>query len=211
NPRAITMSTIATGRSPTGSAVPGRRGDLLLALTLAVLAIALAGWQVEQWQWSDPGPTRLLMAAAVVLAYAGFIALLGKTRRRAAVAGKNGIAAGAAPDRDSFERDNAAGDWLVVHASQFGQAEELAQRTAESLQHAGRQVGLIALEQLDDVLLLNARRILFVASTTGEGDAPDPAVAFVDRYMARTDISLEHLGYAVLALGDSDYRQFCAF
>lgn len=201
------MNTIAAGHSPSVSArLPGRRGDLLLLLMLVSLAIALAGWQVESWQWIDPGGARLLIATAVALAYVGFVALLGDTRRRAADAAGKEIS-----DGTTLHTDSAGWDWLVVHASQFGQAQELAQRTAESLQQADRQIALIALEQIDDIHLMNARRILFVASTTGEGDAPDPAAAFVDRYMARTDLSLKHLSFAVLALGDSDYSQFCAF
>ncbi|MGY0556326.1 sulfite reductase subunit alpha [Lysobacter sp. A421] len=197
------MSTIVTMHPTNATAVPGRRGNLLLALMLVLLAIALAGWQVEPWQWIDPGRPRLLMAAAVVLAYLGFIALLGETRRRATA---TDIAT-----QPMLDPDSASQGWLVAYASQFGQAEDLARRTAESLQQAGQQAAVVALETLDYAQLQNTRRALFVASTTGEGDAPDPAAAFVERTMGRTDLRLEHLSYGVLALGDSDYGEFCAF
>jgi hypothetical protein len=53
-------------------------------------------------------------------------------------------------------------------------------------------------------------RALFVVSTTGEGDAPDTARAFIRDVMSG-EPALHGLGYGVLALGDSGYARFCAF
>ncbi|WP_148716813.1 sulfite reductase subunit alpha [Chitinolyticbacter meiyuanensis] len=102
------------------------------------------------------------------------------------------------------------GDWTVVHASQTGYAELLAQQTQAALQHAGLQCGLLPLATLDAGRLLALRRVLFVVSTTGEGDAPDTAAAFVTRIM-QLQPRLDELHYGVLALGDRSYRQYCAF
>jgi sulfite reductase (NADPH) flavoprotein alpha-component len=55
-----------------------------------------------------------------------------------------------------------------------------------------------------------AERMLFIASTTGEGDAPDNAGAFVARVMQGTR-RLQRLQYGLLALGDSRYAGFCRF
>lgn len=51
--------------------------------------------------------------------------------------------------------------------------------------------------------------MLFVASTTGEGDPPDHALAFLRRTMAQCP-ALGGLDFALLALGDREYRDFCA-
>ncbi|HUH89248.1 MAG TPA: sulfite reductase subunit alpha [Lysobacter sp.] len=181
----------------------GTIGKIAVLLALSLLVIVLARWQVETWQWPTPDRQRLLAAAAILAAYTGFVIVLGHSRRRAAeaTAAANATHAGA----------DGGPDWLVVHASQFGQAEVLAQRTAQSLHHAGQRARLVGIAQLDADALQSARRVLFVASTTGEGDAPDPAARFVSRCMGQDELRLEHLEYAVLALGDRDYQLFCAF
>lgn len=99
---------------------------------------------------------------------------------------------------------------LVAYASQTGFAEQIAIRTAEALRAAGLTAGLLPLGAVDAARLASASRLLVVASTTGEGDAPDPAAGFVGRVMA-TGQPLAHLRYAVLALGDRSYRNYCAF
>ncbi|MFY8210845.1 MAG: flavodoxin domain-containing protein, partial [Caulobacter sp.] len=61
---------------------------------------------------------------------------------------------------------------LVAYASQTGFAEELATATAKALSDAGAPV---TLKDLSAVTVQDLTgRALFVVSTTGEGDAPDP-------------------------------------
>ncbi len=101
---------------------------------------------------------------------------------------------------------------LVLHASQTGQAQALAEETARRLQAAGKAVRLLPLGALDASSLHGARQALFIASTSGEGDAPDSARRFVHRCMQAEDgPGLHGLQAAVLALGDRRYREFCAF
>ncbi|GAB2854925.1 sulfite reductase subunit alpha [Pseudoduganella ginsengisoli] len=100
--------------------------------------------------------------------------------------------------------------WIVAHASQTGNAEQLAAQTADTLRLAGIPVRLCTLSALSQDELQQAERILFVVSTYGEGDAPDAAAAFVGRFMTGA-LPLPRLHYGVLALGDSSYSHYCGF
>jgi sulfite reductase (NADPH) flavoprotein alpha-component len=99
---------------------------------------------------------------------------------------------------------------LVVHASQTGFASELAERTARLLRAGSIDVDLRDISTATPALLAQATRALFVVSTTGEGDAPDMATGFRRASMA-SPLVLHGLAYGVLALGDRDYEDFCAF
>ncbi|SFG28275.1 sulfite reductase (NADPH) flavoprotein alpha-component [Duganella sp. CF458] len=144
-------------------------------------------------------PTRLGLTAAMIAGY-GVVCLLPWLRARRARAAAQAARA-------------AAGDspWLVAYASQTGNAELLARQTSETLRVAGIANHLCEFDQLDAATLQAAERVLFLASTYGEGDPPDAAARFAQRLMARSDLALDRLHYAVLALGDSAYASFCGF
>lgn len=202
------MNTVPAPGAPAGlvrrrlSLSTEAAGNGLAVAFLLMLAVVLARWQVESWDGPILRESTLLGAAIVIVAYAGFVRLLTGPRRRSATA----TAAAA-----RLAGEPGAADWLVVHASQFGQAESLAQRTARSLEQAGQPVRLVDIANLHPSQLHAAQQTLFIVSTTGEGDAPDPAATFVRDCMAPAGTRLEHLRYGILALGDSDYQQFCAF
>ncbi|MBW8756873.1 MAG: flavodoxin domain-containing protein [Burkholderiales bacterium] len=152
----------------------------------------------------DIDGARLLGAAATVASYAALcLAVLSKERRKAAAQAARGQAPTAGVDAKPL---------LIVHASQTGAAEQLAWQTARALRGPALPPRVAALGTLAPGDLATASRVLFIASTCGEGDAPDAALPFVRRMMdAASAQPLSGLRYGLLALGDREFANFCAF
>ncbi len=99
----------------------------------------------------------------------------------------------------------------VLWASQTGNGEALAERCAERLRSAGHAVQLDCMDALSPRQLQGAASVVLIASTFGDGDAPDSAGAFWQALQGEEGAHCANLPYAVLALGDSSYDQFCGF
>jgi sulfite reductase (NADPH) flavoprotein alpha-component len=146
---------------------------------------------------------RGLWAALVLVMYLGFCVALYRQRRAARLRAVRAVA-------DLMPAADGATPVLVAYASQTGYAEQLAWQTARVLHTAGVPALLRALGDITTEDLQRSERALFIASTYGEGDAPDAAAGFARRTMA-SELPLSTLNYGVLALGDREYANFCGF
>ncbi|MFJ3056334.1 PepSY domain-containing protein [Herbaspirillum sp. NPDC087042] len=152
-------------------------------------------------------PGRIIMAIASLMmplfGITGWMLYLDRRRKKAALRAER-AALGTSGAADE-------GQLLVTYASQTGQAERIALHTAARLRRNGIGVTLQALAQATPETLRHYPRILFIASTFGEGEAPDSARGFERRLRQAAGQSLAHVQYAVLALGDRHYASFCGF
>lgn len=98
----------------------------------------------------------------------------------------------------------------VLYGSQTGNARRAAEALHAKLEAAGLPARLLRADAYP-LRELKDERLLYVAiSTQGDGDPPDDAQAFVEFLSGKRAPQLPQLKFAVLALGDSSYPQFCA-
>ena len=99
----------------------------------------------------------------------------------------------------------------VLYASQSGTAESLARKLARELKALGHTAAVSTLVGYTPSALAAERYALILASTYGDGDAPDGVAPFYEQLCLEHFPRMDKLHYAVFALGDRHYEHFCKF
>ena len=121
----------------------------------------------------------------------------------AGVESVTGAAQAAAPPR-------AAEPLTIVYASESGNSEKLAGDMAKQARKLGFKPVVLDMAELEVASLKDARRLVVIASTWGEGEPPSRAARAYRELMGEHSPRFDGVDYGVLALGDTAYAEFCA-
>jgi sulfite reductase (NADPH) flavoprotein alpha-component len=99
----------------------------------------------------------------------------------------------------------------VLYASQSGTAEGLARKLARELKTLGHAPAVSTLVGYTPAALAAEPYALILASTYGDGDAPDGVGPFYEQLCLEHFPRMEKLHYSIFALGDRNYEHFCKF
>lgn len=98
----------------------------------------------------------------------------------------------------------------ILYGSETGNAEGLALKARKAAQKLGFDARLLDMADATPEAISAARSLVVIASTWGEGDPPQRAAAFYKSLMDEGTPRLDGVRFAVLALGDTAYANFCA-
>lgn len=97
----------------------------------------------------------------------------------------------------------------ILYGSHTGNGEGLAKKLNELAQGQNIDSQVFPMDDYNTKKLKEAKNLLVIVSTHGEGEPPEMAEDFYEFITGKRAPKLDGLNYSVLALGDLSYKQFC--
>jgi len=98
---------------------------------------------------------------------------------------------------------------LILYGTVTGNAESLANKLSAALRRAGVAARARDMGHCQPSVLTQAKCVLVVTSTYGDGEPPDDAATFWEAVVQGNSLDLRGVKFSVLALGNTTYDHFC--
>ena len=97
----------------------------------------------------------------------------------------------------------------ILYGTETGNSRDLAKALGVAAEGRGLSPRVSDMADYKVRQLKDEQDILFIVSTYGEGDPPQPSVSFFEFLEGKRAPRLEGVRFSVLALGDSTYEKYC--
>lgn len=97
----------------------------------------------------------------------------------------------------------------VLYGTESGNSEALADQVRKDLGKRNFKVTMTDMGDIEPKALEKVENLLVIVSTWGEGDPPERATEFYEKFMANGGANLKGTRFSVCGLGDTSYSEFC--
>lgn len=129
----------------------------------------------------------------------------------AQMGGAGSVATAIAPAVISAAVPKATIPLTVLFGTESGNSENCAQEIYKLAESEGFKARVLDMGDYDVSELAKEKNLLVVASTWGEGDPPERAIAFHETLFSERAPKMTGVRFSVCALGDTSYADFCEF
>lgn len=97
----------------------------------------------------------------------------------------------------------------ILWGSQTGNSEGCAKKLAKAMRNANFDPKVVDMADYAPERLASEKNLLLITSTYGDGEPPDNAEALYNYILSEDAARMEGVKFSVLALGDTEYPDFC--